>query len=322
MWRNDYYPFGSIMPGRSFNTGDYRYGFQGQEMDNEIKGVGNSINYKFRMHDPRLGRFFAVDPLASSYPWNSPYAFSENDIIRSIELEGLEKVALSGNGADLYSYSTSDINAFAARAIKMKQYGYRAAQVSTGQDIINELVTETSSAGYISKVINFSHGGFDGIFLNKSEGFYSSGISFGGVGERTIDDLAAQVNSGNIKFSDDAVWIIGSCNACHNQNTSDFGFELNERLGITTISATGYVEPEILNGKETGRLTTDGTFIKRKTVYDVVSNDRNGGTSVETFNSRREARRSVGAKGFFSDISINKRTEETDLGNTINPDDY
>ena len=71
--------------------GDYRYGFQGQEMDDEVKGKGNSVNYKFRMHDPRVGRFFAVDPLAASYPWNSPYAFSENVVINAVELEGLEK---------------------------------------------------------------------------------------------------------------------------------------------------------------------------------------------------------------------------------------
>jgi len=63
-------------------------------MDNEIKGAGNSINYKFRMHDPRIGRFFAVDPLAPKYPWNSPYAFSENRVIDAIELEGLESVPL------------------------------------------------------------------------------------------------------------------------------------------------------------------------------------------------------------------------------------
>lgn len=88
----DYYPFGSLMPGRSFSSSDYRYSFQGQESDPEIKGEGNSINYKFRMHDPRLGRFFAVDPLEKSYPWNSPYAFSENRVIDAIELEGLEKV--------------------------------------------------------------------------------------------------------------------------------------------------------------------------------------------------------------------------------------
>ena len=73
----------------------YRYGFQGQESDNEIKGEGNSINYKYRMHDPRLGRFFTVDPLEASFPWNSPYAFSENRLIDGIELEGLEVILVN-----------------------------------------------------------------------------------------------------------------------------------------------------------------------------------------------------------------------------------
>jgi RHS repeat-associated protein len=67
------------------------YSFQGQEHDNEVKGEGNSVNYKYRMCDPRVGRFFAVDPLADDYAHNSPYAFSENDVIAHIELEGLEK---------------------------------------------------------------------------------------------------------------------------------------------------------------------------------------------------------------------------------------
>lgn len=42
------------------------------------------------MHDPRIGRFFAIDPLAPEYPHNSPYAFSENSTIAFVELEGLE----------------------------------------------------------------------------------------------------------------------------------------------------------------------------------------------------------------------------------------
>lgn len=69
----------------------YRYGFQGQEHDDEVKGEGNSVNYKFRMHDPRIGRFFAVDPLSRSYPWYSPYSFSGNKVIAWGELEGLEE---------------------------------------------------------------------------------------------------------------------------------------------------------------------------------------------------------------------------------------
>jgi RHS repeat-associated protein len=79
-----------LVPNRH-GVDDYRYGFQGQEKDDEIKGgKGNSLNYTFRMHDPRVGRFFATDPLAISYPFYSPYAFSGNRVIDAVELEGKE----------------------------------------------------------------------------------------------------------------------------------------------------------------------------------------------------------------------------------------
>jgi RHS repeat-associated protein len=78
------------VPNRHGSTDFYRYGFQGQEKDDEIKGEGNSLNYTFRMHDPRVGRFFAVDPLEKNFSWNSPYAFSANRVIDGVELEGLE----------------------------------------------------------------------------------------------------------------------------------------------------------------------------------------------------------------------------------------
>jgi RHS repeat-associated protein len=46
-------------------TAGYRFAFNGQENDNEIKGEGNSISYEYRIHDARLGRFMSVDPLNS-----------------------------------------------------------------------------------------------------------------------------------------------------------------------------------------------------------------------------------------------------------------
>ena len=66
------------------NGSDYRYGFQGQESDNEVKGEGNSVNYKYRMHDPRIGIFFAVDPLTAKYPQWGPYNFSGNQVIHMV----------------------------------------------------------------------------------------------------------------------------------------------------------------------------------------------------------------------------------------------
>jgi len=79
---------------------DYLYGFQGQEKDDEVKGSGNSIEFKYRIHDPRLGRFLSIDPLTKEYPHNSPYAFSENRMIDGVELEGLEYVTYTMNIQD------------------------------------------------------------------------------------------------------------------------------------------------------------------------------------------------------------------------------
>lgn len=95
---SNYYPGGSIMPGRNFSSGDYRYGFNGQEKDDEVKNAtGTHLNFKFRGYDSRLGRFWSRDPLAKDYPWNSPYVFAENDVIRSIDLEGAEKLIQINN---------------------------------------------------------------------------------------------------------------------------------------------------------------------------------------------------------------------------------
>ncbi len=43
----DYYPFGMLQPGRSYNAGGYRFGFNGQEMNNDVKGLGNSYTALF-----------------------------------------------------------------------------------------------------------------------------------------------------------------------------------------------------------------------------------------------------------------------------------
>ena len=90
-----------LVPNRHGSSNSYRYGFQGQEKDDELKGEGNSLNYTFRMHDPRVGRFFAVDPLTHKYPWYSPYQFGGNKPISFIELEGLEESTTLWHGTSI-----------------------------------------------------------------------------------------------------------------------------------------------------------------------------------------------------------------------------
>ncbi|WP_299254015.1 RHS repeat-associated core domain-containing protein [uncultured Aquimarina sp.] len=89
---SDYYPFGMLLPNRHGNSSDYRYGFNGKEMDNEVKGEGAQYDYGFRIYDPRIGKFLSRDPLASSFPWFTPYQFAGNKPIVAIDLDGLEEL--------------------------------------------------------------------------------------------------------------------------------------------------------------------------------------------------------------------------------------
>jgi len=89
----DYYPFGLTYNSyQRENSIANRWKFQGQEHVDDL-GL-NWDSFKWRNHQPDIGRFFNVDPLASKYVYNSPYAFSENHVTSYVELEGLEKVAV------------------------------------------------------------------------------------------------------------------------------------------------------------------------------------------------------------------------------------
>jgi RHS repeat-associated protein len=77
-------------PKFNFNSPDYRYGYNGKEKDNEVKGVGNHIDYGMRVYDPRVCRFFTTDPLFGEYPELTPYQFASNTPIWGDDLDGLE----------------------------------------------------------------------------------------------------------------------------------------------------------------------------------------------------------------------------------------
>ncbi|MCB0541063.1 MAG: hypothetical protein KDE33_26385, partial [Bacteroidetes bacterium] len=79
----DYYPFGMTMPGRSFNSPDYRFGFNGMEKDGEewSGSAGNQLDFGARIYDSRLGRWLSLDPLSKEYPSYSDYSGMNNNPI-------------------------------------------------------------------------------------------------------------------------------------------------------------------------------------------------------------------------------------------------
>lgn len=115
---SDIYPFGMQMPGRSFNSPMYRFGFNGQEKDDEITGVpGAHTTAMFWEYDTRIGRRWNLDPKPN--PCISQYAtFALNPIWFSDPLgdtlriqgdkkfiaqtnENIEKIRATDLGAEL-----------------------------------------------------------------------------------------------------------------------------------------------------------------------------------------------------------------------------
>ncbi len=95
----DYFPFGSLLPGRGVDQAEYKYGFNSKENDNEVYGDANFQDYGMRMYDTRVGRFVSVDPITKSYPMLTPYQFASNTPIWAIDLDGLEAfVVTAGTG--------------------------------------------------------------------------------------------------------------------------------------------------------------------------------------------------------------------------------
>lgn len=84
---SDYYPFGSLMPGRNSNSGAYRYAFNGMEQDDEVKNItGAHYNFGARVYDSRIGKWFSTDNVFKANL--SPYQFGKDNPLYFIDPDG------------------------------------------------------------------------------------------------------------------------------------------------------------------------------------------------------------------------------------------
>lgn len=152
-------------------------------------------------------KFLSVDPLTKNYPWNSTYAFAENDVIRSIDLDGLEKFIVTrsvdnrgklvgveimsfqdekGNYRDNEMYKTSpklkkaDVYVITENVNTNRQVGnvkYQDALTKEQQIVVDKYNTKKKVANLISaneasRQFNFKESN-DGDFIGKewNDGF-------------------------------------------------------------------------------------------------------------------------------------------------------
>ncbi|MEW7279664.1 DUF6443 domain-containing protein [Aquimarina sp. 2201CG1-2-11] len=87
----NYYPFGMQWEGVNTTIRNVKNNlktFQGQELTEDL-GL-NTHEWKYRISDRSIGRFWQIDPLSEDYVYNATYAFQENKLGSGVELEGLE----------------------------------------------------------------------------------------------------------------------------------------------------------------------------------------------------------------------------------------
>ena len=148
---NDYYPFGlehqKARQGASSSNLGQNWKYQGQERTPEMDL--NIDEWKYRVSDPAIGRFWQIDPLAEDYVYNSTYAFAENRVIDGFELEGLEWKSIkdddTGNTKlqltiQLYNDSSLSSEKLNDRVEAMKT---QFAESYSGEGFTGELVVNT-----------------------------------------------------------------------------------------------------------------------------------------------------------------------------------
>jgi RHS repeat-associated protein len=206
-----------MMPGRRYDRGTgYRYGFNGKENDNEVKGEGNEVDYGNRVYDPRIGRWLSLDPLQKKYPNETPYLYTGGNPIIFSDPDGKDRIityyAIDKNGHNIllgtvtykgvYAY-TSTGNLVNGRYYQ--QDIYQNAYIDLGnprnshEDAPRNLITkEISAASYagtkISNLFSSLHfGSLEGNSQGTGSGtFQPAGYALTGNSNGTTLDIKDQ----------------------------------------------------------------------------------------------------------------------------------
>ena len=176
----NYYPFG--MPHQGYNSASYGAKnnlktFQGQELTEDL-GV-NTHEWRYRMSDRSIGRFWQIDPLAETYDYNATYAFAENKLGLGVELEGLE----------VAPFSPIDIFNFESGGKPVLTLGLHNIVLPTAP------VTEEDGAGAF--IVNVAKSMWNGI-----AGTWNAGMQGKNMGEitdegmRQMDKTAKRIENG------------------------------------------------------------------------------------------------------------------------------
>jgi len=245
---NDYAAFGAPLDDRQWystaDSGVYRFGFNGQEKDNEVSGFGNSNTAEFWQYDSRLGRRWNLDPK----PFHAMSAFScfgNNPIVANDPKGDIFKIATNDETEkDLRSTVAAENQKFIKigedgsvtldfRDMKQKKIDRRLKR-DEGLSLINNLSTAKDAEG-------------------KDESFYFESSNHREINYNGVDmAIDLSVTPGQVTPSDDNRFVT-------NLSTTPFGDDKKYTEQNKTKPANGY---------DGAVYISPGTMYDLHTVYD------------------------------------------------------
>ena len=226
---NDYYPYGSLMPGRSsVQSADPRYKFTSKERDTE---TGYDY-FGARYYDSWLGRWLQVDPLADKYLGWSPYNYCHMNPLNRLDLNGMgDQDNNKGESANFWNKLLQPLDSFlnlfrsnnrdenkkqdiqenvgGAKDIKILKETEKVAKSITGTNIYISVtygaqsgeipVAPTFGLGTLTGVTHTSNGGY--VILGADAAFSipigaTKSVSLGYMTNPNLQGLSQQISFG------------------------------------------------------------------------------------------------------------------------------
>ncbi len=323
----DYYPFGMQMPGRNYThplptTSKYRFGFNGMEKDDEVKGQGNSLDFGARIYDSRLGRWLAVDMAARSAPGWSPYRFGFDNPLRFKDSDG--NWESDGHFWTVYAMGIAmGMEKSTAREIAVAAEMYDHRVMANGEFKLFRLPLDNGFKKAYNFILKYTGNEGLGTWADPQYQTEWHGLT-GGPQKEVLDNAITNVLAGNLyqmhKVGD--AWAHSYIDKTTGQRVM-YGSSKHDIPGIGVITLEHAIEGE--GGKDADKIAKRpveysgylqsliSVFNNKKFKYN--SNVTNSTPDLTIFNYMQENGKSVENNTFLLESYISMNTGQTSFNN-------
>lgn len=224
----------------------YRYGFNGQEKDDEVAGKGNSYTAEFWQYDSRLGRRWNIDPVVKEF--ESPYATFANNPVSFRDPNGADTASNASKGTgNLIVTVDPTLKKFGQAAAKEDGSQFDFIYGETIQDVEKQVAEymEKFKLKELNTLVYHSHSGaghfsLDGIDIAPSYSFKDYGgrsVTKAGVANPAMRATVRSFVNLMDLVKEDGTIVMKSCGmGAKNDGYSDF----TGQIAVEIAKLTGY----------------------------------------------------------------------------------